>query len=174
MNENETPETKPRGPGRPPKPRVISVIERRLQGPSVLEMRTAPIPLKHPRSWVLRWVSTRISPQHLWDIIHVKGWEYVVPEDLDCSLDEIGAFVRDHRIVRGERGEEVLVKMPHKLYRRLAEKKAEENFQQTFSTTKLKKAIVETAAEEEGDEAASFLSDSVKHVSIKDSRGPAD
>src|SRR3990167_8837649 len=85
---------------------TISVIERRLQGPSVHRTSSQPIPLMEPGKWVLRWENSTISPDHMWNIVHNLGWQYAEPGDLDCPIDEIGATERDGKIVRGVRGEE--------------------------------------------------------------------
>lgn len=153
--------------------KTISVIERRLQGPSVFRTSSQPIPLVEGDRWEVRWTNTTISPDHLWDRIHNKAWEYAVPEDIACPIDEIGGLVRDGRIVRGERGQEVLVKMLAKDYARVVKQKTKETTAQTFGKKQLKDAILSGAAQEHGDQAAEFLS---KHttLSVEDARGPSD
>lgn len=158
---------------KPQSPR-ISVIERRLQSPSVFRSPSQPIPLKAPKHWTLRWVNVAISPNHLWDMIHQKGWEYCEPGDLACALDEISAVERDGRIVQGIRGEEVLMKMRTVDYEALQHKKSAENLRQTFGAAQMKQTIVERAATElpQGDRAASFLEDHVQQITVTDSRVP--
>ena len=153
---------------------AISVIERRLQGPSVHRSSSQPIPLAEPGKWVLRWENAQIATDHLWRIIHELGWEYATPEDLACDVTEQGASVRDNRIVRGERGQEVLVKMLTKDYKRIEKKKTEENIRQTFGKQQMKAAIVAQTAAAHGDQAAAYVHDNIHAIDIKDQRGPED
>jgi hypothetical protein len=152
---------------------TISVIERRLQGPSVFRESSQPIPLKEPKRWTLRWENSSINPNHLWDLIHVKGWAYAEPSDLECGVEEIGAFTEDGRIVRGERGQrEILIKMLARDYARVARRKDEETRKNTFGKKPLKEAIVSGVATEHGERAADFIAKNVDLVSVSDSRGP--
>jgi hypothetical protein len=151
---------------------TISVIERRLQGPNVFRASSQPIPLADPKKWTVRWENTEISTDHLWNLIHVLGWSYVEPDDLACPIEEIGGMVRDGRIVRGERGKEILMKMLAKDYARVQKKKNDETIRQTFGRKQLKDAIVTGVASEHGDQAAEFMSKNVNLVSVQDSRGP--
>lgn len=153
------------------KKQTISVIERRLQGPSVFRTPSQPIPLKD-NSWTLYWCNTTISPQQLWDFIHNKGWVYCLPEDLVCPVEEVGALVRDGRIVIGERGQEVLMKMPTHRWDELQKRKTEENIKQTFSKKQLKDAMVAGVGAEHGDRAAEYVAHNVNAISVTDARGP--
>ena len=153
---------------------TISVIERRLQGPSVFRTSSAPIPLKEPKDWTVRWVNTKLHTNRLWDMITNKGWVYVTAEDLTCAVDEIGAVCRDNRIVMGERGEEVLMKMPLKDYTAVSKKKDAETRTQAFGKKQLKKAITEGVAAEHGDRAAEFIEHNVNTITVQDTRGPED
>lgn len=153
---------------------TISVIERRLQGPSVHRSSSQPIPLKEPGKWTLRWENSQISPDHLYRIVHEYGWEYAQPEDLDCAIDEIGAQARDGRVVRGTRGDEVLMKMLLKDYKRIEKRKTEENIKQTFGRKQLKDAMVAGVGSEHGDRAAEYVAQNVNAISVADTRGPED
>ena len=153
---------------------TISVIERRLQGPSVHRTSSQPIPLTEPDKWVLRWENSQIAPDHMWNIVHNLGWQYAEPADLDCDIAEIGAVVRDGRVVRGTRGDEVLMKMLTKDYKRIEKRKTEENIKQTFGKKPIKDAIVAGVAAEHGDRAADYVSKNVNAIKIRDQRGPED
>lgn len=148
----------------------ISVIERRLQGPNVFRASSAPIPLKDPKKWTLRWENTEIATDHLWNIIHNLGWTYAEVEDLACPLEEISAFFQDGKIVRGERGKEILMKMPTKDYKRLQAQKDAENRKVTFGKKQVKDAIVAQASNEMGDQAASFLNKQLQGMVTQDAR----
>ena len=153
----------------------ISVIERRLQGPSVFRESSQPIPLVEPKKWTLRWENSSISPNHVWDLIHVKGWTYVELSDLACGVDEIGAFVEEGRIVRGERTQrEILMKMLARDYARVQKKKSDETIRQTFGKKQIKEAIVSGVAAEHGEQASDYIAKNVNLVSVNDSRGPED
>lgn len=153
---------------------TISVIERRLQGPSVFRTSSQPIPLREGKKWTVRWVNTKVSTDHLYDFKNNKGWDYATPDDLDCPVDEAGGFVRDGRIVRGDRGEEVLMKMLSKDLARVVKKKTEEANKQTFGKKEVKAAIVAGAAAEHGDRAAEYMEKHVHGVTVNDGRGPED
>lgn len=149
----------------------ISVIERRLQGPNVFRSSSQPIPLKDPK-WTVRWENTTISPDHIWNIINVLGWQYVGPEDLDCRVDEIGATERDGHVVRGTRGDEVLVKMLLRDYRRVEKRKTEETIKQTFGKKQLKDTVLTQVAAEHGSQAADYVNANLGGISVTDGRGP--
>ena len=151
---------------------TISVIERRLQGPSVFRESSQPIALAAPKKWTVRWENTKIGTDHLWNVIHVKGWTYAEPSDLACPAEEVGAVVRDGRIVRGERGEEVLVKMLVKDYARVQKSKTDEVVRSTFGKKQIEQDIVSGVAEEHGDQAAEWITKNVNTVNVSDARGP--
>ena len=152
----------------------ISIIERRLQGPNVFRTSSQPIPLKDPSKWTLRWENSKIAPDHMWRIVNQLGWQYVEPEDLACPIDEIGAAARDGRVVRGERGDEVLMKMLTRDYRKVEKKKTEETIKQTFGRKQLKQSIVSQVASEHGDRAAGYMDKQVESVTVNDTRVPED
>jgi hypothetical protein len=152
----------------------ISIIERRLQGPNVFRTSSRPIPLTEGDLWTVRWENSKISPQHMQSITSELGWEYATPADIACGIDEIGAFERDGRVVRGERGDEVLMKMRTKDYRQIQKKKTEETNKQTFGRKQLKQAVVSGVAAEHGDQAAAFMQKHMDSIGVSDSRGPAD
>jgi len=124
-------------------------------------------------SYEVRWANSDIAPDHLWRVINNLGWGYAEPSDLACRVDEIGGKEADGRVVRGERGREVLVKMKREDYARVQARKSEMTTAQTFGKKETKDAIVAGAAKEHGDEAAEFLHQNVNTLSVTDSRGPA-
>ena len=147
--------------------KAISVIERRLQGKSALHATSQPIPLKDKR-YTLLWGNADISDNQIWHLVNNLGWEYVVPEDIACTLEEMGASQRDNRIVRGPRGNEVLLKMLQSDYQRIQAKKTAENIETTFNKQKVKNAMLNQVGSELGSEAAEFVERA--GVSIQDSR----
>ena len=145
----------------------ISVIERRLQGASALSVGSVTIPLTDP-TWTIRWENSEIAPDHIWKCINHLGWEYVQLEDIACALDEVGARIADGRVVRGERGREVLLKMRVSDYKKVQQKKTKENLALTFDKQKLKSAVVGAVATEHGDQAAEFMHKNT--MTVQDSR----
>jgi hypothetical protein len=120
------------------------------------------------KGWALRWENSQISPGHIWNCIHNLGWEYVTPDEIACTLEEAGAAAQDNRIVRGMRGEEVLLKMRETDKRRIAMRKAQENTEITFNTQKTQSAALNAVGSEFGEQAASFVRKA--NINITDSR----
>lgn len=145
----------------------ISVIERRLQGKNALHTVSQPIPLKE-KGWTLLWGNGAISDSQIWHLVNVLGWEYVTPEEIDCTTEEIGARAQDSRVVRGERGQEVLLKMRTCDYTRVQQLKAKQNVELTFNKRKVKDAVLSGVASEHGDQAASFINQT--NMTVDDSR----
>ena len=158
-------------PKTPPAARpTLSVIERRLQGEDPFRASSKPIPLRQPTLWVLRWENAEIGTDHMWEVVNVLGWEYCAPEDIACAPDEIGAMVRDGRIVRGERGAEPLMKMRTVDYEALQKRQTAENIRRTFEPGRLKQQMTEQASAQLGDQGASFINRSVHQPTIQDHR----
>lgn len=152
---------------------VVSVIERRLAAPSVFRTSSQPIPMKDPK-WTVRWENAAIAPDHIYKVLHDLGWEYATPDDLDCTVDEIGAQARDQRVVRGAKGDEVLLKMRTADFRSVQKKKDRENRDQTFGTKAIKQAVVEGVGAAHGEQAAEFMAQHVNAIHVSDSRGAED
>lgn len=161
----------------PPKAKKpISIVDRRLASGSVFAASSRPIPLVEPEMWELRIVNTQISDQRLWEVQADKGWVYAEPSDIAVDVTELGLRIQDGRIVRGTQGHEVLMKMPKGEYRKIVKMKDAENRKRTFGDkNKHKQDIVNAAASELGDQAASFLNqqnvvinDSLERVSLED------
>ena len=149
---------------------TVSVIERRLQNENVFRVSSQPIPLKHAKQWMIRWENTEIATDHLWNLLHNLGWAYCEIDDLACDIQEIGAFAQDGKIVRGERGKEILMKMPMKDYQRLQKAKDLANRQATFGKKQVKEAIIAGASKELGDQAATFLNQQLGSMTTNDAR----
>lgn len=149
----------------------ISVIERRLQGPSVLYQPSQPIPMKE-KGWELRWVNNSTErPDEAYRKVNVLGWVYVEPQELACDPIEVGAKVQDNRIVRGERGSEVLLKMRTSDWKKVVAQKAKETHKLTFDKKTVQSDILNRVGSEHGSEAADFIQKS--GLSVVDSRGEA-
>lgn len=140
----------------------IDVLERRAQGISLRGDGTPVIDLTEP-GYECRWFNSDVSTDHIWRAKNTKGWENVTPSEL-ADPDQIGGFQTspDGFVVRGERGREVLLKMPSSYRRRIEAKKAEQNIRD-MDPHKQKADVANAAGKTLGDEAGSFIT---KHVSI--------
>jgi len=151
----------------PPKKPRISVLERRLQHP--FGEPSAPIDLKD-RSMECRWFNAATGADHIWRAKR-KGWANVRPDDVQ-DLEQIGGYAVDVSgfIVRGERGQEVLMQMPRDDRRQIEFAKARLNTKNMGNPIATKNEIVEAASSQLGDEAADFLHHSGKvSGSVRDS-----
>ena len=90
-------------------PPNISVLERRLQNP--FGDGSPAIRLKEP-GWTLHVINANLRPGRYHDVTRNKGWVPVEATEIDGDPLDFGFDVKDGRVVRGERGQEVLVKMP--------------------------------------------------------------
>lgn len=148
-----------------PKPRV-SVIDRRLQNP--FGEPSAEIQLKD-KSLRPRWFNAAIIADKIWRAKH-NGWTIVKKAEI-VDTDQIGAFSEgpDGAIVRGERGQEVLMSMPRDDYRALELAKDRFNRRNMGDSEKATNDAIEAAGEKFGDEAANFLQKSRGFSHVRDS-----
>ena len=92
----------------------------------------------------------------------------MLPEDLDGAPEDLGFDILDGKVVRGERGKEVLMKMPQRMYDAIALRKAEVTNARN-SPRQLKSDVMERTAAQYSDQAASYLD---RNVTITDTREP--
>ena len=147
------------------RPPIVSVLERRLLRP--FGEGSSPITLKAP-GFVVHVINTKVRPGRFHDVTRNKGWVPVAPEELDGAAEDYGFDCKDGRVVRGDRGEEVLVKMPAADYHAIQMAKDQWNRAQT-SPAKLKSVAAEMTAAEHGDHAADYIT---RNVTIRDTREP--
>jgi hypothetical protein len=143
----------------------ISVLERRLQNP--FGEGSPPIRLKEP-GWTLHVVNGALRPGRYHDVVRNKGWVPVAPEEIEGEAIDFGFDVKDGRVVRGERGQEVLVKMPTADYALIAQAKDDANARQ-LASKKVKSDLAQKVAATFGDEAGAFAHDS---ISVNATRSP--
>lgn len=148
----------------------LSVIERRLANASPFEGGSVEIPQKQPGKWKFRIVNAKAATNRIWEMIKRKGWEFAVPDDLAEDPGDLGFDIRDGRLVQGERGSEVLMKMLSSDFKKVEQAKTKYNVQHTFGAKHVKSAIVEGAGTTHGSEAADFLNRSLHHVDVIDTR----
>lgn len=143
----------------------VSVLERRLQNP--FGDGSPKVELRDP-GWVVHIINTLARPGRYHDVVRNKGWVPVEPADLEGQAEDYGFDVRENRVVRGERGTEVLMKMPAEDYAKIQMAKDAHNKAKT-SPARLKRDVVEQTAAQHGDEAGDYL---YRNVTITDTRAP--
>ena len=143
------------------------IIKRRLKNP--LSQASVALPLKDGARWEVRIANGSAHSGRISEMLS-KGWDFVTPADVSGRLADYGFEERDGRIVRGFRGEEILMKMEREDFRDIQKAKAAQNIQSTFGNREVKNAILSAAEKEQGgDEGASFLERSLRHIEIHDS-----
>jgi hypothetical protein len=145
-------------------PPNIGVLERRLQNP--FGDASIPIRLKAP-GWTLHVINANLRPGRYHDVVRNKGWVPVEASEIDGDPMDFGFDVKDGRVVRGERGSEILVKMPTEWYERIQRRKSDMN-QRQLQPASVKGAAVERTAKAYGDQAA----DAVESMTLNATRGP--
>lgn len=141
-------------------PQTLSVIERRLKSGSVQRIGSDPVRLKE-KGWTTRFINSDVRPDRLYQALQRQGWVCVEPEEMAEDPAALGLNVENGRIVRGDRGREVLCKMRESDYRQLVKQKTAENNKGTFSSKQTKEQLAEAAANRFGDEAGDFVASKV-------------
>lgn len=156
------------------KPRVTQVarrdvITRRLANPMGNE--ALEIPSNPTGKWIFYIGNSAMAPDRIWRLRQRKGWEFATPEDIGGggTPDDFGFAQQNGRLVRGDRGAEVLMKMDVQEWRLIQQAKSDAN----TKAMKGLKDIPQRAAQElgeEGAQAADFLHDSLRHIEITEKR----
>lgn len=150
-----------------PRPKAlpkVSVLDRRKLHP--FGAPSVAITLKTPGQWAIRVVNSKSRTGRLHDIIHNKGWAYVTPDEIDGTPDEYGFDAKDGRLVRGEHGEEVVVKMPQKDFDEIQKAKSDSNIN-GLSPKKTREAVAQETSTKFGDEAGETV---FKNIEVNDGR----
>jgi len=143
---------------------VVSVIDRRLAHP--FGAPSVPITMKDGSAWATHWISADLRAGRVHQAIKM-GWAYVLPTDLDGSIEELGFDIKDNRIVQGHHGSEVLMKMPKSDFDRIQQAKSERNLT-NMRGDKIKADAAQRTAQKFGDEAGDSVYNS--DLEVKDSR----
>ena len=146
---------------------AVSVVDRRLAHP--FGSPSVAITLKEGGPWEIRIVDSQLRSGRIHEMRHTKGWDFVRPEELDGTPDEYGLRAVDGRLVRGENGREVLMKMLASDYKRILDAKTRLN-EQGVSGKKLAEAAAQETALKYGSQAGDAIYESAK-VDVKTSRG---
>ena len=170
MSEATETVTERKKPGPKSKLPKVSVLDRRMQNP--FGSGSIPITLKTPGQWEVRWVYSKLRAGHVFDMTHNKGWVFVEADELFGSPDEYGMMEKDRRLVRGDHGEEVLMKMPKADFDKIQLRKAEFN-SRSLGQKAMQESVAQAAAREHGAQAGDAVYNAFKHGEITDQRGPS-
>jgi len=151
-----------------PAPEVpnIQVLERRLQHPFGLP--SVGITLK-TSGWTSRWFNSAILADKIWRAKE-GGWVPVKYNEL-VDPDQAGGTSKspDGHVVRGDKGSEVLMKMPTEYWHKLQQAKIEANMA-AMRPGVTKRSVVEAVGNKFGEEAADFVSRTRLVGDVVDSR----
>lgn len=147
-------------PDAPPAKHRVSVLERRLQNPFGEPSQKVKFKQK---GLIARWFNDASRPGQ----VHrgkELGWIPVTPEMVE-DIDAIGAhdINVNNQIVRGERGQEVLMWMPEADYQDIQMAKTRENRRLMGDPIAQRREVAQAAATKLGGEAADFID---RHVSL--------
>lgn len=149
-----------------------SRIERRLAG-NPMSGISQEIPCKEKDhegrpKYVFRIVNADVGDDHL-SRVTGKGWDFAEAADVAGKPSDFGGFeTKDHRLVRGTRSSQFLMKMRRVDYEAVLQAKDAHNRKLTFGSKHLKQEIVARASNELGDQGASFLHRNLSEVEITD------
>lgn len=132
---------------------AVSVLDRRLLHP--FGSPSVAITLKEG-DYEVRIVDSQSRPGRLHDVRHNKGWEFVTPEELDGTPDEYGFRAMDNRVVRGDNGREVLMKMDRAVYQQILAAKTALN-EKGVRPKALREAAAQEVAVQYGSEAGDHV-----------------
>jgi hypothetical protein len=141
------------------KPRV-EVLQRRLSRP--FGAPSTKVRMKED-GWDARWFNAAIAADHIWRAKE-QGWQGVVPAEL-ADPDQIGGFQvsPDGYVVRGDKGQELLMKLPSDWRKQIQKSKTDQNLK-NMRPGVMKREVAEAAGRTLGDQAGSFINDNIKVV----------
>ena len=154
---------------------AVSEVERRLKSGAIFRAASSTIPMREVGRYALYIGNADISPQRIHELLAQKGWAYVSRDDLAIEPEAIGFREMDGRIVSGQHGHEVLLKMERSDYAKVQAEKDRRNRESTFSKKGIKDTLLNQAVQDEDKgglgrdgRAADFLSRA--QVGVVDSR----
>lgn len=138
-----------------PKPRRVSILERRLQNP--FGEPSAPVRLKEA-GLLARWFNSAIRPDQFWRAKEM-GWTGVTPAMI-ADLNQIGfhTISPEGYVARGERAQEILMYMAEADYRQIQVAKTRKNLEEMKDYDKEKTKALNAFAAKHGGTAAEYMS----------------
>lgn len=130
---------------------LVEVWERRFLNPN--QRGSSEVKLKVP-GMVCRWINTAIEGRYH-RAVYDQGWQPVPVALLADPTSIPDLYKHPHgQVARGERGKEVLMMMPEKVFEKIRNRKAELN---RAATTKMRSELAEAATGKFGPDAGEFL-----------------
>jgi hypothetical protein len=146
-------------------PKGLSVIERRLANP--LGKRTREIPLKDElKGWTVRVFTKDAEHQDRhYEAVHELGYTPCKPEDFPVDPQSLGfSLSPDGHVVRGEKGQDMVMRIPTADWKKIQRAKAMANLQ-SIKKHNLKEEVAQATAKTHGDEAGEAV---FKHYDQKE------
>lgn len=141
----------------------VSVLDRRLKHP--FGAPSVPITLRDGQLWAIRIANDRVRTGRVHQMVEM-GWTFVQAKEIDGKPADFGFRERDGRLVRGEHGEEVLMKMPQADFDAIQNSKGAINIK-NLGQKQTREAVAQETAKAYGDEAADTV---LKNIEVKDGR----
>jgi hypothetical protein len=134
-------------------PTRMSVIDRRLANPFGIPSREVPL-RGDKRGWVVRiFTADAERPNRHYQAVHELGWVALTVSDLASAPEDLGFVVgTDGRIVRGTRGQDMLMAMPETDFAKVQAAKDAANRRRLGATT-LRDSVAQATATAHGDQA---------------------
>lgn len=123
------------------------------------------------RLWYVRFINT--SQENRWSQIRAKGYVPVLVSELydEQDVSDLVKSGNDKYVRRGDRGQEILVKMPLELYMEIKKRQREMRKKDSLSARKVRRDLAEAAGRELGDEAGQTIHEGgIQVESFKSSR----
>jgi hypothetical protein len=156
----------------------IAVVERRLQDPELpgsvpIRLKDESTYLQDPRGakrkWYVRWINAAEAGRYSL-VTETMGYVPVRVEELQNADAIMGiAESKDGIVRRGDRGSEVLVKMPLELYTAIKRKQEEKRSKRARNAKAVKEDLANLAGRAVGSEAGDFVHDDMT-VEVKRGR----
>lgn len=140
----------------------VSVLDRRLAHP--FGAPSVPITLKEG-DWAIRVANDRVRTGRVHQMVNM-GWLFVEAGEIDGTPSDFGFRELDGRLVRGEHGEEVLMKMPQADYDAIQDAKARLNLK-NLGAKQTRDAVAQETAVKFGSEAGDTVH---QNIEVNDSR----
>lgn len=144
----------------------VKVIERRLENPDPvgslpIRLKDEPShsedPLGHKRTWYLRWINGEIDGRWA-QIVDGMGYVAVTVDELQNPQAIAGLAKSEDGLVRkGDRGKEILVKMPLELYHAIKRAQQERRERRARNARLVKQDLADSAGRTLGDEAGETI-----------------
>lgn len=150
----------------------IAVVERRLESPDApgsiaIRLKDEPTYLEDPqgkkRRWYLRWVNAGQEGRYA-QVVDGMGYVPVRASELQNRDAVTGMYQgkdddADPVVRRGDRGQEVLAKMPLELYNAVKRKQQELRQRRATNAKRVKADLADSAGRQLGDEAGQTVHD---------------